>query len=308
MNLDDVTPLILTYNEEANIARALDSLAWAKRVVVVDSGSSDGTSHVVATRDHVEFMQRDFDSHASQWNFGVEQVRTPWVLALDADYVCPQELAAELRELAPSHEAYQAEFTYCIDGRPLRGTLYPARAVLFRADRLRYRQDGHTQLLDVAEPVGALRSVILHDDRKPLARWLVNQAKYADLEVAKLLSAPAESLGWKDRLRKQMVWAPLLTFFYCMFFQGLILDGWPGIYYSLQRTYAELLLSLKLLDARLRRRRTQYVSSVIDESEAILPVGGDSVAEETSYLCALPESASETPPTFEAAPSVERPR
>ena len=49
-----------------------------------------------------------------------------------------------------------------------------------------------------------------------------------------------------------MLWAPTLTLAYCLFWKRLILDGWPGVYYSLQRTYAELLLSLELLDRRLR--------------------------------------------------------
>jgi glycosyltransferase involved in cell wall biosynthesis len=264
LKIGDVTPLILTFNEEANIGRALDAIAWAKRIVVIDSGSDDATADLVAARENADVIRRAFDDHSHQWNFGVEQVRTPWVLALDADYVCPDGLAAELRELSPTHDAYQAEFKYCINGKPLRGTLYPARAVLFRADRLRFRQDGHTQLLDVAGPVGKLRSVILHDDRKSLRRWLACQSNYAELEAEKLLAVDVGLLSWKDRLRKRIVWAPLLTFFYCMIGKGLVLDGWPGIYYSLQRTYAELLLSLKLLDARLRGRESLRGDAVAD--------------------------------------------
>lgn len=253
MDLDEITPLVLTFNEALNIGRTLDSVAWARRIVVVDSGSNDGTAGLVAARDNAKLIERPFDDHTRQWNFGVDQVRTPWVLALDADYICPESLAAELRELTPQHDAYRARFEYCIYGRPLRGTLYPPRAILFRADRLRYRQDGHTQLLDVFGPVGELRSVLLHDDRKPLARWLANQSQYAELEVEKLLAAHADSLGWKDRLRKRIVWAAPLTLCYCLFAKGLILNGWRGIYYSLQRTYAELLLSLMLLDRKLRQ-------------------------------------------------------
>jgi glycosyltransferase involved in cell wall biosynthesis len=264
MNLEQITPLILTYNEEANIARTLDSVAWATRIVVIDSGSDDATAYLVEVRRNSELVRRAFDNHTNQWNFGIAQVQTPWVLALDADYVCPDGLAAELRELSPTHDAYQAEFKYCVNGKPLRGTLYPARAVLFRADRLRFRQDGHTQLLDVAGPVGKLRSIILHDDRKSLRRWLASQSNYADLEAAKLLAVNDGLLSWKDRLRKRIVWAPLLTFFYCMISKRLVLDGWPGIYYSLQRTYAELLLSLKLLDARLRGREFLRGGAVAD--------------------------------------------
>jgi glycosyltransferase involved in cell wall biosynthesis len=258
MNLEDVTPLVLTWNEEANIGRSLAALTWARRVLVVDSGSDDGTERLAREVPQVEFLDRAFDSHAAQWNYGVEQVRTPWVLALDADYVCPPSLCEELASLDPQFEAYEATFAYAIHGRVLRGALYPPRAVLFRADRLRYRQDGHTQVLDLTEPAGRLRSVLLHDDRKPLARWLMNQSKYADLEVEKLMTTPEVRLTWKDRLRQRILPGPLFTFLYCMFGKRLVLDGWPGLYYSLQRVYAELLLSLKLLDASLRRKETSY--------------------------------------------------
>lgn len=276
MKLEDITPLILTYNEEANIDRTLASLAWAERIILIDSGSTDSTAELVAQHDNAMLMHRAFDNHTAQWNFGLEQVTTRWVLTLDADYVCPASLADELRELVPTANAYESEFTYCILGKPLRGTLYPPRVVLFRAGRFRYGPDGHTQNLQITEPVGTLASIIQHDDRKPLAHWLAAQAKYADLEVAKLMSASRSELSWKDRLRKHILWAPLLTLFYCLFYKGLILDGWPGTYYTLQRVYAELLLSLKLLDARLTRRAAaRGKKSVVPEqmASAVKPAG-----------------------------------
>jgi hypothetical protein len=183
------------------------------------------------------------------------------VLALDADYICPAAFVDEMRQLVPSHNAYEVSFRYCIDGRPLRGTLYPARIVLFRADRFRYRQDGHTQLLDVSEQAGRLKTAILHDDRKPLSRWLASQSKYADLEVKKLLATSPNELGWTDRLRNRILLAAPLTFLYCLLYKRLLLDGWPGIYYTLQRTYAEFLLSLKLVDARLTTKITKHRES-----------------------------------------------
>jgi glycosyltransferase involved in cell wall biosynthesis len=252
VDLQSITPLILTYNEEANIARTLDSLKWARQILALDSESTDRTTQIISRCDRVTLISRSFDSHTEQWNFGLEQIRTPWVLTLDADYVFPDSFADELNSLVPQHNAYTARFRYCIDGRPLRGTLYPPRVVLFQASRFRYRHDGHTQLLDVSEQTGRLKSVILHDDRKPLSRWLESQAKYADLEAEKLMSFAAGELSWKDRLRKKIVFAPVLTLLYCLFRKGLILDGWPGIYYTLQRVYAELLLSMKLLERKLR--------------------------------------------------------
>lgn len=255
MNLSEITPLVLTYNEEANIERTLAKLAWAQQIIVVDSGSTDRTVAITAGFSNTRLVERPFDNHTAQWNFGLEQIQSPWVLAVDADYTCPNNLADELQRLTPACHAYQAGFRYCVQGKPLRGSLYPPRVMLFRVDQFRYKPDGHTQLLDVAEDIGELESMILHDDRKPLNRWLAAQTAYADLEVTKLLTASSSSLNWKDRLRKQMVWMPLLMIPYCLFYKGLILDRWPGIYYTLQRVYAELLLSLKLVDARLCRSR-----------------------------------------------------
>lgn len=290
MNLDDITPLVLTFNESANIERTLSGLIWARRIVVVDSGSSDTTVELAEHFDNAFVIKRSFDNHTSQWNFGLSQVDTPWVLTLDADYVCQPCLADELRSLSPEHDAYEADFRYCIGGRPLRGSLYPPRVALFRTDRFRYRQDGHTQLLAVDVPLGKLQCKILHDDRKPPSHWLAAQSKYADLEVLKLTTTPRAQLAWKDRLRKQIIWAAPLTLPYCLFIRRLILDGWPGIYYSLQRTYAELLLSLKLLEARLSGREV----SVADRHQRDGSTSGNAGLEATQAPTREPDQIQET--------------
>lgn len=254
MSLQDITPLILTYNEEPNIGRVLEKLRWAERIVVVDSDSTDRTAELASSFPQVRVLRRPFDNHVNQWNFGLDQVTTPWVLSLDADYVLSDALIDELTARAGTLElaGYYASFRYCIAGRALRGSLYPPRIVLFRRDRARYAADGHTQLLRVEGATGRLSGVIFHDDRKPLSAWLQAQQRYALLEVDKLTVTPVESLGRMDRIRRRKWLAPLLTPPYCLFAKRLILDGWPGIYYTLQRTYAELLLSLRLFEREAR--------------------------------------------------------
>jgi glycosyltransferase involved in cell wall biosynthesis len=256
VDLASITPLVLTYNEAANIGRTLDRLTWAERVVVVDSYSDDATVEIAEGYDNVALVQRTFDDHTSQWNHGLEQVGADWVLSLDADYQVPPAFVDEMRSLAPEEAlgGYRATFTYCVFGRPLRATLYPPRIVLFRNERARYVQDGHTQRLAVDGAVAALDTPLEHDDRKSLPRWLDNQREYARLEAEKLTGA--DDVGLADRLRQTDVLGPLLTPLYCLFAKGLILDGWAGWYYTLQRTYAELLLALRRLDARLRDEET----------------------------------------------------
>src|SRR4051794_20220654 len=99
MHLPDITPMIITFNEEANIGRVLEALAWAQQILVIDSGSTDGTLTICTADSRVTVAYRAFDSFAAQCNFGLTQVHTPWVLSLDADYVPEAGLAQELRAI-----------------------------------------------------------------------------------------------------------------------------------------------------------------------------------------------------------------
>lgn len=246
----EITPLILTYNEAANIQRTLERLTWAKRIVVIDSYSTDETLEILESYPQVDIYQRKFDTHATQWNYGLEQVNSEWVLSLDADYVLTDELIDEFRTLNPdsSIDGYFIHFKYCVFGKPLRGTLLPPRQSLFRKSKSIYIDDGHTQLLKVSGKSDKLSSYICHDDRKPLSRWLWAQDRYMVIEVKKLSSTPNDELSWGDRIRKQKILAPFVILFYCLILKGGVLDGWHGWYYAFERMLAETLLSIRSIE------------------------------------------------------------
>lgn len=252
MLLDEITPLVLTKNEAPNIGRCLEKLRWARRVVVLDSGSADDTVAIARSFPNAEVHHRPFDNHTDQWNHGVGLVDAPWVLSLDADYILTDGLIEEMRPLAPGDDAaaYFIRFRYCVGGRPLRGSLYPPRAALFRRDRCRYIDDGHTQLLEARGATATLAGEIWHDDRKPLGEWAANQVRYARLEAQKLLSRPREDLSRNDRIRLTGFLGPALVLPYCLILKRGLLDGWRGWFYAFQRLVAELLLALFLIEAR----------------------------------------------------------
>jgi glycosyltransferase involved in cell wall biosynthesis len=251
--LDQITPLILTYNEAPNLERTLRQISWAKDIVVVDSFSEDGTTSIVSGFPQARVYKRVFDSHCRQWNFGLKEtsIQTDWVLALDADYVLSDELISEIRTLKPeaSVGGYSVDFTYCLNGKLLRSGIYPSVAVLYRASGANYEQDGHTQRVNIRGEILHLRSRIIHDDRKPLSRWLHSQVKYAELEAQKLLSSNSDGLPLTDRIRNWRVVAPGAMLFYCLILRGGFLDGWSGLFYAFQRTLVELMLSLNLMQA-----------------------------------------------------------
>ncbi|MEA5583334.1 glycosyltransferase family 2 protein [Nodularia harveyana UHCC-0300] len=249
--LEQVTPLILIYNEAPNIKRTLQSLCWATKVVVIDSYSTDETLEILSSYPQVEVFQRKFDTHATQWNYGLEQVTSEWVMSLDADYVLTNELITEIKNLPAngSIDGYFGRFKYCVFGKPLRGTILPPREFLFRKDKAIYIDDGHTQLLENQGKSGQLSGYIYHDDRKPLNRWLWAQERYMVIETKKLLETPNNELSLSDRIRKQKIFAPFIILIYCLILKGGILDGWHGIYYAWQRVLAEVMLSIHLIEA-----------------------------------------------------------
>jgi glycosyltransferase involved in cell wall biosynthesis len=266
--LNQTTPLILTYNEAPNLDRTLRQLTWAKQIIIIDSFSTDSTLEIAASYPQVKLFKRKFDTHATQWNYGLAQVQSEWVLSLDADYVLSEELIAELAALSKDSpiNGYFIQFKYCVFGKPLQGTILPPRQALFRKDRSIYLDDGHTQLVQVEGKSSTLVHSIYHDDRKPLSRWLWAQDRYMVIEVEKLRNTPSHELSWGDRIRKQKVLAPFIILFYCLILKGGILDGWHGWYYAFQRLLAEVLLAIRLIEAEQQKGTGFKTESVVQKA------------------------------------------
>ena len=255
MNLADITPLILTKDEEVNIGRTLGQLEWASEVVVVDSMSTDRTLDIMREFANVRLLQRPIDTLAGQTEFGIREVRTPWVLLLDADFFVPEAFMDELREVDPPDgvRAYRAAFVYAVNGRPLRASLYPARVVLLQKTHSKVWQDGHAHRVLVDGSIGTLNQKLIHDDRKSFGRFLDRQKKYMAQEAEKLLTVDPRALSPAGRIRKLIVVAPAAALFHALFIRGLILDGRAGLRYAVERFTAEWILSVELLRRRFRR-------------------------------------------------------
>ena len=265
MMLEQITPLILTHNEAPNIGRSLAGVSWARDIVVVDSFSDDETVEIAKSFPQVRVVQRAFDTHRNQWEFGLKEtgISTPWVLALDADYIVSDDFVSELRKLQPeaTTTAFRANFIYCIHGRDLRSGIYPPVTVLYRREAATYIQDGHTQRVSVAGTAAELRAPLRHDDRKSFRCWFRSQERYTELEAQKLRAVDPAELAWPDRLRRWRIVMPPAMFVYCLIARVGILDGWAGFYYAFQRSLAELMLAVNLGHGFSRTRTDKHVHS-----------------------------------------------
>ncbi|MDG1953014.1 MAG: glycosyltransferase family 2 protein [Gammaproteobacteria bacterium] len=250
--LDQITPLIITYNEEENIERVLSKLAWASQILVIDSGSTDSTLALLKENPRVRLIHRDFDSFAKQCNFGLEQIDTEWVLSLDSDYILTNDFVEELKYWTPREgvSGYRVSFIYCIKGCQLRASLYPDRIVLYRSSKAFYEDEGHGHRVKVDGIVDRLTAPILHDDRKSLERWLDSQRRYSKIEASFLMAANFNTLSLQDKLRRGVWLSVPLVFLYTLFWKRCLFDGRCGFLYVLQRTFAEVLLAIEILELK----------------------------------------------------------
>jgi len=248
---DHVTPLVLTLDEEENLARTLEALGWARRVVVLDSGSTDGTERIARGFSNVAWFIRPFDDFKSQTLHGVRAtgIETDYVLALDADMEVPAAFVSELesRFLGHGHAGARVAFDYAFDGRRLLGSVYPSQVRLFRPDALRLELRGHGHHFEVEGSVLDLEARLVHDDRKSLERWLSAQLGYSRHELARLDRGGASRL--RDLLRRAGV-MPLAAFAASYVRAGGPLAGRAALRYAYERATYEALLALRLLRAR----------------------------------------------------------
>lgn len=189
----DLTAIILTKNEEKNIKECIESIQdVAKRIVVIDSFSSDNT--VQSAKDlGVEIYQHDFLNYAKQFIYGMEiaNIKTKWVLRIDADERLTDKSAAELEYLCNENEEtdvngivvrFQVEFM----GKKLKhGGIYPFRKLLVFKSGIGYienrNMDEHI-ILSHGKSV-EMKNDSLHHDYKDLTYWVNKHNWYASREV-----------------------------------------------------------------------------------------------------------------------------
>ena len=111
----DITTIVLTYNEERHIARCIvNALSFSKKVIVIDSPSTDRTQEICKSFPNVEVVEHKYPGNqAAQFNWALDNVKvdTEWILRLDADEYLSDELIEELQNKIPQ---MPSDITGCV--------------------------------------------------------------------------------------------------------------------------------------------------------------------------------------------------
>lgn len=266
--------LILTLNEEINIADCIESVSWCDDIVVLDSHSTDATVAIAEGRG-ARIVRRAFDNWSAHQNWAVSNIefRHPWVLYLDADERCPSDLRDEVLQRArpeASEAAFRIRRKDFFMGRWLRhAQLYPTWLVrLFRPRSIRYERLVNP-VAKVDGPVGEIRSHIIHYPfSHGVSHWIARHNRYSDMEALEAAKARANggtavnlwSADPNERRRAlkdiffRLPARPLVKFLYYYAWRRGFLDGRAGLTYATLQAIYEYMIACKGVELDRRRR------------------------------------------------------
>ena len=260
MNLSVV---IITFNEEANIGRTLASVqalvAQGKgEIIVVDSGSVDRTVEIAESYGAKVFVE-EWKGYAAQKNSAIGKATGNWILSLDADEEVSDGLSKDIEEICggPAEDGFGSEDGYWIKrqnlflGRRLRhGGFWPdPKLRMFRRGKGRVENREVHETFQVTGRIGTLYYPIIHHSYPTLSDYIDHMNRYSSLG--------AEMVAAKGPVRFSVIniaLRPLFTFIYNYFFRLGFLDGREGL---LLHLYHAVYVSWKYAKAWEHSRKQQ---------------------------------------------------
>ena len=222
-----ITATIITWNEERNIARAMESLRCCDEIVVVDSGSNDRTAEI-ATKLGARVIESPWGGYARQKNYAAECAANDWILSIDADEALSEALEGEIWQIkknGPQSDAYTMPRLAQYLGRwILHSGWYPDRKVrLYDRRKARWVGEYVHESVVVDGVMGHLQSDLLHFTCDSLSEHLKTMDRYTTLAAEQLIAQ-----GKRVGLRRLVV-DPVWTFVRTLVFQRGFLDGVEGL-------------------------------------------------------------------------------
>lgn len=277
MNQGTLSVILLTYNEEANIAQALDSIVgWANEIFILDSQSTDRTLEI-AGQYGCHIAQNKFENYAKQRNYALDQlpICSEWVLFLDADEWMSEKLKAEITALiatSPAENGFYIKRRLIWMGSWIRRGYYPSWQLrLFRNGRGRCEDRAVNEHLIVEGITGHLRNDFTDENKKGVSDWISKHNGYATREAQELLNTQSVK-GYQEidvslfgtqaqrrRWLRYKVWnnlppliRPFFYFFYRYILLGGFLDGREAfIFHFLQALWYPMLIDIKYLEMKM---------------------------------------------------------
>ncbi len=247
-----IAVIILTFNEEANIEAALDSVeGWASEVFVVDSYSTDRTVDIALAhaKEGVKVIQHAFENYSAQWNWALKclPVTQPWIFKLDADERATEafrnEVGKRITDPDNKETAFIVHWRLIFMGRRLRfGGWYPNGTIrIWRKGQAYFQQRETAEHIVARGKISEIKNPIDHHDKKSLGYWIERHNRYSSMEAREIITGNItgeieprffgrhhERRMWLRRVYFRAPFRALFYFLYRFVFRLGFLDGAQG--------------------------------------------------------------------------------
>jgi glycosyltransferase involved in cell wall biosynthesis len=221
-----ISAIVITFNEEKNIQRCLESLNWADEIVVVDSFSRDRTKEIASSFTD-KILDVEWQGFGKQKEIARTKTSYDWVLSVDADEVISEKLKEEIKSVINKNDSLDGYYIPRLSnflGKWIKHSdWYPDYVLrLFKKDKARFDESLVHEKLILEGKTGFLNNEILHYTDPDISHYLLKMDKYTTLSAKKLL-AEGKSLTLFD-----LLFRPMAIFFKMYLFKSGFLDGWQG--------------------------------------------------------------------------------
>ena len=246
MSNTKISAAIITYNEEANIRRCLESVLWADEIIIVDSFSTDATVEVA--REYTDrVIQRDWPGYIEQKNFAVGQAANEWVFAIDADEEVSPALQRSIRELRAKGlmaDGYRLARRVHYLGKWINHSgWYPDYKVrLFNRDKGHWGGVNPHDEVILSGAVATLSGDLYHYSYKNIAAHIQQINKFTSIAAHELYSQ-----GRRSSLLS-VLGNPAVKFFKVYFLKRGFLEGLTGFFIAVTGSYYVFLKYMKLYE------------------------------------------------------------
>jgi len=238
---------IITLNAAAQLEACLQSVRFAEEIIVVDSGSTDGTMALAAAYG-ARVIEQAWLGFGPQKQFAVDAAGHDWVPCLDADERVTPELQTAIENAlkSPSTAAYRFARCNRFLGRYLRhGEGYPDWSLrLFDRRQARWSNDPVHEKVETAGRVDTLSGDLQHDSAETLAAYLAKQNRYTTL-AAEMALAAGKRTGFA-----RIALSPLVRFIKFYFVRQGFRDGLPGLIHIAIGCFNSFIKYSKMLERR----------------------------------------------------------
>jgi glycosyltransferase involved in cell wall biosynthesis len=223
---------MIARNEEAILARTLESVRWADEIVIVDSGSTDRTPEIARSFGARHIFNRDFRGFGPQKDLAIDTCTSDWIYLLDADEVVPPELAEEIQQTiaAPKFDAFwQPRINLFMDRWIRHGGFYPDKKLrLFRRGSAHMAGAEPHGSPQCTCPSGSLTHALQHYAYPSFRKYLSHMNGYSS-DGAAVLAARGKHSASLFAFTANALLNPVLTFVKNYFFRLGFLDGRQGL-------------------------------------------------------------------------------